>query len=314
MKKIIIVILVSLFLVKAQNAQAVWSNVGTDFGIFSAEQIAIQVRAALAASAKMFAIRQVQYTIDSLLSGGTASPRYIKNYQEYLFEDAKDQAIVMTEEFLTTSLKGKTSGNYYFSDMGGGSEEGVSMGYNDYMESVGLSVIADEDTTVDITEVCDPMQAGIFEDGNWDCFNTMFSKQENLPVGLALTVEEHFANAASQYQKEAEVKAQSSGFLPLFDENGDIKLPTGVNAELQIMGVTMPIDAIVNADTEVFATIIQAAAVTAITSVVEYGLGEVEKSYQDSVDKFSREYSTNFNNTSTELGPGVKFNTKLLYD
>ncbi len=318
MKKNILFILFLFFVfnINTKNVDAgVWSNVASDIAIEVSREIRIELRIAINAAAKMAAIKQIQNTIQSSLANGSNSPKYITNYRDFLIEEPYVQAQVSTEGFLTTTLKGQTSGNYISANVDA-SAEGVNLSYPQYLSNIGQVVIdGNVQAEVDIMDICDPLE-GLFSQGNWDCFETMMNNPLNTPVGLAMATERHLAETTAELQLTAQGVAQSSngGFLPITDSDGNITLPAGVVAELQIKGVTLPLDAIANSDSEAFSTLIQAFTMSAISNVVNYGLGEVNKKFQNSSSQFSSAFSVEYNNSLELNGPGIMFEGNLMYN
>ena len=303
------------FNVSVKDTKAIWSNVASDVALRMSEEMMIEIRIAINAAAKMAAIKQVQNTIQSsLASGGNDSPKYITNYREFLITSPHDQAKVVTENFLTVTLKGQTSGNYVSANFTGG--EGVQISYQQYLSNIGQVVIeGGVQVEVDIMEICDPLE-GLFSQGNWDCFETMMNNPINTPVGLAIATEGYLNQKTAEYQLTAQGVVQSSagGFLPIVDVDGKVSLPSGVVAELQIKRVTLPIDAIANSDSEAFSVLIESFAMTAISNVVNYGLGEVNKQFQNSSSQFSSKFNLEYSSALETNGPEMMFNSNSLYE
>jgi hypothetical protein len=95
--------------------------------------------------------------------------------------------------------------------------------------------------------------------------------------------------------------------------SGNVTLPAGVVAELQIQGVTLPIAAIANSDSEAFSTLIESFAMTAISNVVNYGLGEVNKQFQNSSSQFSSAFNAEFDSALSVSGPEIMFDFNKSY-
>lgn len=323
MKKIFTFTLVALLLFNARigNANAVWSNVASDVAIRISEEMAIEIRIIINATAKMFAIKQVQSTIQSSLAGASDSPKYIKNYRDFLINNPREEAKVVANDFLTATLQGRTSGGGYVSANMTGTEEGISanMTYSDYLENSVKAVIEgnSEGVKVTIEDICNPLEknGGIFAQGDWDCFSEMMDNQLNLPVGLSIATEGYLNQKTAEYQLEAKAIADSSegGFLPIIDVNGNVTLPAGITADLQAKIVTLPIDSIANSDSEAFSTLIESFAVSTISEVVQYGLGETERSYRNTSNKFSSRINASYSDKLGEQGPEVMFNADLLW-
>lgn len=318
MKKVLpfIFLVVLAFNVNINNADAVWSNVASDIGIRISEELSIEIRIIINAAAKMFAIKQVQTTIQSSLAGASDSPKYIKNYRDFLITDPRDKAKVSTNDFLTAALEGRTSGNYISANVTG-TEEGISanMTYSQYLENIGKVVIEgnNEGVKVTIEEICNPLD-GLFSQGNWDCWDEYSGNDMHKGVGVSVITRGVLEEKTGEYQLEAQTMAQASkgGFLPVIDVNGNITLPAGITADLQAKIVTLPIDSIANSDSEAFSTLIESFAVSTISEVVQYGLGETERSYRNTSSKFSSKFNDSYSD-SVGNNLGAKFNTDLLW-
>lgn len=321
MKKIFtfIFLFILIFNTKISKADAIWSNVASDIAIEVSREVRIQIRIVVNAQAKMMAIKQVQSTIESSLVGASDSPKYIKNYRDFLVTSPYESAQIATNEiFLTAALEGKTSGGGYVSATMTGTEEGISanMTYNDYLKNIGEVAIKgnDEGVKVTIDDICNPLE-GLFSQGDWDCFSEIMDNQINLPVGLAVATESYLNQKTEEYQLEAKVMAQSSegGFLPIIDVNGNVTLPSGITADLQTKIVTLPIDSVANSDSDVFSTLAQALTINTINKITQNGIGEVEKSYRNSSDKFSSRFGVSFTDALEKNGPETNFNMDLLW-
>ena len=276
------------------------------------EEIFTEIQNAIYAAAKMEAIKQATSTIEDSLYGGDSSPRNIKNFNEFLLEDPQDKAVTYAEDFLTSTLRGTTSGDYTSSGSGGGLESAI--------ESAGKSVIKSwegkNESSVDLADYCSDT-SDVFADENWDCFASIWNNPLNTPIGMALAVDR---TTAAKYQQEKEVAtlmATSTGTLPQVDEEGDVSLPNSLVEEIQKQQVTLPLEALANGDNDAFSSMIQSFAVSLITSIVEDGLSEMDESmdknsestddqldedldgYDDTTNPYSDDYDDTMKQDST---------------
>lgn len=265
------------------------------------EEISVQIREAIASTAKMVAIKQATSSIESLLYGGSSSPRNIKNFEEFLIEDPQEKAITYAEDFLTTSLRGTTSGDYTSS---GGS---AASSLKTAIESAGESIIDSKDGNQMVVDLADCTGDSFFSDGDYKCFSSIFSNPLNTPIGMALATDQVLQ---ASYQKEKEIaqtEATSSGVLGQKNEKGEITNPSSVVEEIQLQQITLPLEALANGDSNVFSSAIQSFAITLITDVVERGLGEVEQSIDENMDAFRRQYEEEMGDYYDTVGPALEY-------
>ncbi len=268
------------------------------------EEIRYQVITAINATAKMIAIKQATSIIETLLYNGTQ--RNIRNYRTFLVQDPREKAIAYSQDFLTNSLRGTTSGDY--TPASGGSDP-----LGDAIQKAGESVIdqwkGTTQPSVDYMNYCSN-PSDVFADGNYRCFEAIIANPLNTPIGMALAMD---AITAAQYEKEqlvAQTTAQSSGVLPQLDpETGDIVLPSSVVEEIQLQRIKLPLEALANGDSSVFSSMIQSFAVSLIVGIVERGLGEVDQAVDQNVKAFQKQYREEMGEYYDTIGPAINYAT-----
>ncbi len=308
-KKTIATMLIALSLFSPiHHTDAIWSNVVSDFGVAGFKQMLEEIRSqvvkALEASAKMMAIKQATSMIESLLYGGSSSPRNIKNFQEFLIQNPHDEAVAYAQDFLTNSLRGSTSGDYTSTNASSGSDELATA-----IEAAGNSVIdnweGNNESTYDAyRDVCSDT-TNYFADGNFDCYDTIINT--GMPFKMALDMDSLITEKYQQEKEKAALEATSSGVLPAKDDDGDIINPKSIVEEIQLQRITLPLEALANGDSGAFSSLIQSFAVTLIVDVVERGLGEVENSVDENVNAFERQYSEQMGEYYDEIGPAMDY-------
>jgi hypothetical protein len=306
-KKIIVIILFCTLLITParQVSAGYWSeNFSANAMKQMLEEISTQIREAIFSAAKMAAIKQATSSIENALYGGNSSPRNIKNFEEFLIQDPQEKAVTYAQDFLTTSLRGTTSGDY--TSMSGSGGSGLSQALESAGESVINNLEGNSVPRVDYMEHC-PSDGDFFADGNFKCFSAIMSNSLNTPIGMALAVDQ-VANTKYQQQKEvAELEATSSGTLRQKDEQGNTVVPKSVVEEIQLQQITLPLEALANGDNNAFSSLIQSFAVQLVTNVIERGLGEVEQGIEQNLDAFERQYQDELGNLSDTVGPAAEY-------
>lgn len=311
----------SLFFLKNNEAKAEWGTTLMIQAVYVQEQIAIQIRISMNASAKMFAIVQAQATIQAMLNSGSGEPNYIKNYQQFLVEDPQNQALMATEGFLESTVLGGRAENYELSNVESEGADGkvFKKNYYEYLRLAGKSgIINGKNLSVNLEGCSKNFLSGndnnMFSDGNMVCFSIIMGNTENLPAGIAALAEAKYAQNVDEAKEIAKVQASGGGVLPILDENGNVKLPKALVESLQIKGVTMPLDAITNGDnSSVFSNLIQTLAMKIITQAVNNGLGEEAIKAQGNYSRSSSKYSKQHRNASEQHGPGLDYDKDLFY-
>lgn len=268
------------------------------------EEISTEIANAINASAKMASIKQATSMIESLLYGGSSSQRNISNYYDFLIEKPREETVLYTQDFLTQTLRGTTSGDYI--PTGGSGSNGLG----ESLSQAGKTVIDGWEgknvPVVDYQNYC-PASSDFFADGNFQCFSAIMSNPVNTPIGIALATDQVAAAKYAQTQAQAEIEATSSGVLADKDENGNIKLPSSVVEEIQLQQITLPLEALATGDTGVFSNMIQSFAVGLVVGVVERGLGEVEESIDKNTAAFEKQYNEQYNNMKQDIGPALEY-------
>jgi hypothetical protein len=305
-KKIIFAILIVSFLIghpTPTHAAAAWGtlNIIGDMMKQMMEEISEQIKIAINSAAKMAAIKQATSTIESLLYGDSTSPRNIKNFQDFLVAEPSEKAVTYGQDFLTSALRGTTSGDYT-------SASGGSGFLSKPIENAGQNIIkkwsGDGKATVDYQEHCG---SDYFANGDYKCFSAIMSNPLNTPLGMALATDGMVAAKYQAEQLEAQVTATSSGVLPAMDEIGNIKLPSSIVETIQSQQITLPLDALANGDSGVFSSAIQSFAIGIITDIVERGLGTVQEAAEKNVAAIESQYDTQMKEMSAKVGPVMEY-------
>ncbi len=286
------------------HANAAWGtlNIVGDMYKQILEETSREIHEAIASTARMVAIKQATSTIETLLYGGNSSPRNIKNFEKFLIKDPAEEAIAYTENFLTSSLRGTTSGDY--TSTSGSAANDLKKSIESAGESVIRSAEGKNQAVVDLSEcVGDHYFAG----GDFKCFSQIMSNPLNTPVGMAIATDQVMRTAYAKEMAVAELRATSSGSLDQQDENGNTVLPKALVEEMQLQQITLPLQALANGNTTVFSSAIQAFAVTLITGIVERGLGEVEQSIDENMNAFRRQYAEEMGGFYEQIGPAAEY-------
>ena len=307
-KKTIATMLIALSLFSPiHHTDAIWSNVVSDFGVAGFKQMLEEIRSqvvkALEASAKMMAIKQATSMIETLLYGGSSSPRNIKSFQKFLIQDPHDKALTYGQDFLTNSLRGSTSGDYTPANGGSGSND-----LSAAIQAAGDSVIKQWQggtSNYDAYRSACSDTTNYFADGNFDCYDAIINTA--MPFKMALEMDSVMTAKYEQEKEKAALEATSSGVLPAKDDKGNIINPKSIVEEIQLQRITLPLEALANGDSGAFSSLIQSFAVTLIVGVVERGLGEVEESVDENVNAFERQYSEQMGEYYDKVGPAINY-------
>lgn len=264
------------------------------------EEIFTEIINAIYAAAKMAAIKQATSSIEDSLYGGDSSPRNIKNFNEFLVQDPQDKAVTYAEDFLTSALRGTTSGDYTSSSGGGGGS------IESAIEAAGKSVIESWEgknkQTVDLADYCSDT-SDVFSEGNWDCYSAIWNNPVNTPIGMALAVDRATAAKYEAEKNVATLMATSTGTLPQVDGEGNVSLPSSLVEEIQKQQVTLPLEALANGDNNAFSSMIQSFAVSLITSIVEDGLSEMDESMNKNSESFKNQLGEDLGGYSNTTNP-----------
>ncbi len=287
------------------------------------EEMAQQVRDAVTAAAKIASIKAVTSTLEKLLYGNSSSPRNIRNFNDFLIADPRDAAIAYGQDFLTQTLRGMGSGDYTSAS---GSVGGDFLAQ--ILQDAGQTVLdqwsGKVTSTVDYMNYCNLSgpsggygganyftgqsgEGGIFADGNFLCFSSIFANPVNTPIGLALAVDMETAAKYQQEQEVAKLMATSTGVLPDIDQNGLVKNPAYIMQYLQEINLRTIVGSISQIDTKAFSTLIQALAIATFSQVVHKGLSEVNEAVDKNIASFQRQYQEKFGELMDQAGPAASY-------
>ena len=268
-----------------------------------------QMIVAINSMVKMMAIKQATSTIESLLYGDNASPRNITNFQDFLINEPMDKTITYAQDFLTNSLRGTTSSDYTSSSGGSGGDELAQA-----IENAGQSIIdswekPDSNYTA-YQDVC-PDPSNVFADGTLDCYNAII--ESGMPFKMALDMDALMTTKFQQETAKATLDATSSGTLSAKDENGNIILPSSMVEEIQLQRITMPLQALANADSNVFSMVIKSFVVTLISQVIQRGVSQAQENINNNMKAFQDKYNSQLEEKRNQVGPAMDY-TNDTYD
>ncbi len=307
LKKTFSIIVISIFLITPfENVSAGTWGEPTEAEMMGQMMAKIreQITVAINSAAKMASIKQATSSIESLLYGGSSSPRNISNFQDFLVNEPADKAVTYGQDFLTNTLRGTTSGDYISGGgIGGGGNDVIAQA----LEQAGQGVIdnwsGDSQPTTTYAEHCNG------DSINLECFNSMMSNPVNNKYGMQLVMEETIASKFAVEQLDAQITATSSGILPDKDENGNIKLPSSIVETIQEQQITLPLEALANGDSNVFSMVIQTFAISIMTDIVNRGLGTVQQSADKNQSAFESKYENQMQEMKTSTGPSANYSS-----
>lgn len=284
--------------------------------------MAQQVRDAVNAAAKMAAIKAVTQTIDSLVFGKSSSPRTISNFTDFLVTDPMNKTIAYGQDFLTQTLRGMGSGDYTSASGGVGGDFLTQM-----LQDTGNRVLDDwrgkNMPTVDYMDYCNlsggsgmgganyltgqSSDGGIFADGNFLCFSAIMSNSVNTPIGLAMALDQEMLAKYQQEKDVASLMATSTGILPELDAYGNVKKSLNDVQNLMNMPFRIWEEALANADSKAFATLIQAYVVAMIADIAERGFSTVGDAVSNNVATMGNKYQQEYGKVLDRVGPTASY-------
>ncbi len=233
MKKILSIQLVILVLILFPQPTYAWGD-GIPGALLkqSMEQIQRGIEGTILGAVKTAAVTSIANQVDRLLGGtGVGSPRYIRNYDDYLRLQPQLEAETAVHNFLARTYRGLGSTSNYNS-LGG--SLAVQGNYETKLiDNTKNSVLKKGTYAYDLNERCNnPEQA--FKEGSeglFACIDAWKNNPANNPYGAALLAEGEYRRVRDEIRFQRQIMATSSGFLPNVDpKTGQILAPSGTVA------------------------------------------------------------------------------------
>jgi hypothetical protein len=308
------------------------------------EQILYQINGMMNGILKNVAIQIINQQVMIQVGGGSGQgPLFITNWQQFLYNQPQQiaQNYILNDFFQAT-----TRGRGSFSNYQGAlvtkaetpqealaqtnsdqkawlSQEGVVAGlttfgssgntsnFNGYQKEVAKRTIFAKTPTIDIYD-CTSNPSGIFEEGNWRCFNSFFQNPANNPLGYSMLAEEAYFSKLYQEQKKAEVIGQSyDGYLGKIDQNGNVILPGSTVKDTVSNTKDLGNKVIAGASNpyELMSSAITSAVTQAINEMFTRGIGEVQQSFRNNgFNMAGSQANTNWGAPSNMSLPSSSFN------
>jgi hypothetical protein len=188
------------------------------------EQIRKSIDGVILGAVKAAAISSVINQVDRLLGGvGAASPRYIRNYDDFLREQPGIEAQAIVHNFLIKTYRGKSSTANYTGAEGATAHEGS---HATRVEQAARNALERNEEAYDLDEYCRNVRDPLRE-GDWRCQDAYWSNPLNNQTGAALRAESEYEAIREELRYQRQIMATSDGFLPAFDRNGRVITPSG---------------------------------------------------------------------------------------
>lgn len=299
-----------LFFGSAESARAdFW---GAAFGAAvmkqTMETIQRQIEGALLSTLKMTATQVLNSQIGQLIGGNTTGEALIiTNYEQFLFLTPQQRADTYVTDFFIPRIFGSkgSSVNYISANSSGG----ISGNYVHYLESVAKNVVAPDKKAqpgYSFDEYGgDPKN--MLAEGVWSGFNNYFSNEYNSDIGVALATQGQYISVLEAEQKKQEVIAQSSGFKPVMDKDGNVITPAGTLQDITSNIKTLPNDILANASNpgELVGSVVAGFVSKTVTGLVQQGIGSVQRNIQREVGNVTSQIDSQIRNVSGQLGPAA---------
>ena len=280
------------------------------------ENISRTIEGALLGTLKVAAVQLLNTQVMQFVGGdGGSQPKIITDFRELLTKTAEqnaEQAVV--GDLLTQTLRGKgASANYIANGEVAGLNKGGS--YDAYLEKiVRETVAAHKNVEANNFAECstggnDPRLAIESGTAGTKAIGCLFNKSANNPIGIALLAEGTYNAEYERTLREQEIKAQSSGFLPGTDKDGNIITPAGSIESLVNDVTTLGNKIIVGADNpgEFLSGVVVSVVNRTVSNLVQKGVGDIQNKIRREIINVDRQIGGELNKVQSVVGPGAAF-------
>jgi hypothetical protein len=274
------------------------------------ETIRHTIEGALLGTLKVAAIEVLNSQVMGFVGGAVGSDsKVITNFEDFIDTVAEEEAErIVVNDFLSQSLRGKgSSANYIKIDTNGG----IRADYDAFLRDAILETVRDRkrisqnDYAECSTSGSDPRKG--IEEGDLRAISCMVASEKNNPIGISLAAE---AAYDAEYQRKAQeqiVKAQSSGYSPAIDKEGNIITPSGSIQNLVDNVTKLGYDTITGATNpgEFLSGVVVSVVNRSVSNLVQRGVGEVQGKIRREIRNVDRKIIGAKNNAERSLGPGA---------
>ncbi len=213
-----------LFFPQGASADAWGANYAAALMKDALEQIREGIKGTILGAVKAAAISSIITQTDRLLGGvGANSPRYIRNYDDFLREQPALEAQTIVHNFLIRTYRGKGSSANYTA---AGAVAGLQGNHAARVEAAARDAIKVREEAYDLDEHCSSVTDPLRE-GDWRCQDAYWSNPLNNQTGAALRAEAEYEAIREELRYQRQIIATSDGYLPAFDKNGRVVTPSG---------------------------------------------------------------------------------------
>ena len=279
------------------------------------ENISRTIEGALLGTLKVAAVQLLNTQVMQFVGGDGSQPKIITDFRELLTKTAEqnaEQAVV--GDLLTQTLRGKgASANYVTNGEVSGLNKGGS--YEAYLEKIVRdTVAARKNVEANNFAECstggnDPRLAIDSGNAGTKAIGCLFNNSANNPIGIALLAEGVYNAEYEKTLREQEIKAQSSGFLPGTDKDGNIITPAGSIESLVNDVTTLGNKIIVGADNpgEFLSGVVVSVVNRTVSNLVQKGVGDIQNKIRREIINVDRQIGGELNKVQSVVGPGAAF-------
>jgi hypothetical protein len=276
------------------------------------ETIRRTIEGALLGTLKVAAIEVLNSQVMGFVGGAVGSDsKVITNFEDFIDTVAEEEAErIVVNDFLSQSLRGKGSvANYIKVDTNGG----IRADYDAFLRDAILETVRDRkrisqnDYAECSTSGSDPRVA--IDEGDLRAIGCMLASEKNNPIGISLAAEEAYDVEYQKKSQEQIVKAQSSGYAPATDKEGNIITPSGSIENLVNNVTNLGSDIITGATNpgEFLSGVVVSVVNRTVSNLVQKGVGEVQGKIRREIRNVDRKIVGAKNDAERSLGPGAIF-------
>lgn len=282
------------------------------------ETITKQIEGALLGTLKVAAIELLNTQVGQLIGGGPgAESRIITSYEDFLKGVPEEYAYEVTlGDMVGKSLRGRGSSANY---LGAGNTGSLKGDYNAYLKKTIIDTLEgkrkNEVTPNNYAECSagnsDP-RIGIRE-GDFRAISCLFERPANNPIGIALLTAAAYEENLADKRFEQEIAAQSSGFKPVVDKDGNIITAAGTVESLvsDVQNLGNNIIAAANNPGEFLSGVVVSVVNRTVSNVIRKGTGEIQGKIRREIRNVDNQISRKVYKFQETIGPGAVFIDEL---
>lgn len=300
-KKVIFIGFLSIALVFApvqtHKASALWGEFPAQIFKMGLDTIIKMIQGVILGAAKQKAAQSLNSSISSLIGGSsTQGAMFITDWTDYLVTTPATNTSTYINDYLSQITQGRGSSSGYEGVGGSGS-------YAQQLVTDAKSVTT-ETTTPTTSYEGDPSQ-NLFDEGNFDNMNLLFSDVSFRPIFIANgTVE--YQKKLAQEQAIATAKSIAYAGFKGTEQSGMITNPGSL--VMQNMANVQDIGNKVLANAQNIPEVITSIVQQMITSSIQNGIGQVQSAVQKEVTNVTNQATSELNSQASSYGPGALYN------